>query len=631
VGQPCSRLSNNQTVLEMSKTTTNALVAGQILEDKWIIMELIGKGAMGEVYRAHQTNLKRDVAIKVISEDVNSELEEDPEELDIAVGRFQREVQAMAKVRHPNILNIYDYGEIETGNLKGNRTAFISMEYIPGNSLRFTMAEDGLDDIPTEFVHWIQTYFLPILDGVETLHNNGIIHRDLKPENIFMDGNVPKIADFGLARSQHMKAVTVSLEMLGTLAYMSPEQGVDFKNAGSATDIYALGKILYEAVAGTITEKTLPFTSVTIENPRTNFLHEINKVLLKATSESPAERYQSVAEMRTALTGALSLYHTELQNTLAKSETAAKHLRLGGIPLPWFITGTVMMLLVGLAAGVFYFLESRKTSPSLQEDTYIDHGAFPQTNQAITAANFEELQSSIIGQDGSKMLITGEFDPGEELQPFYVDESLVSNFLFVDFLNARVEQLSVKNGVIRNGDTIIAYIGNDSSGNEAIMYEHGRFHLRDQTLGSNPVTRVTFHGAHLYAASYGKELLSADEWKYAYLFHSEKTSPTTPRQTVEETDDMPVMMDRPAMMHATSSPSSPQQGQIALDRMGLDLKEWVRTSTDSADGKTSPAISYEAGVFDTDRLISGNPTLKRAPWEGFDDVGFRTKIPIIMK
>jgi serine/threonine-protein kinase len=422
-----------------------------------------------------------------------------------------------------------------------------------------------------------------------------------------------------------MKAVTVSIEMLGTLAYMSPEQGVDFKNAGFATDIYALGKILYEAVAGTITEKTLPFTSVTIEDPQTHFLHEINKVLLKATAESPDERYQSVPEMRSALTGALSLYHTDVQNTLVSSETAAKHPRLGGITLPWLITGIAMMLLVGLGSGMFYFLESQKTSASLHEETYSDHGTLPQNQQTITVANFEELQSTIIGQDGSKMVFTGEFDTGGELQPFYVDESLVTNFLFVDFLNSRVEELSVKNGVIRDGDTIIAYIGNDSSGSEAIIYEHERFHLRDQTLGSQPVKRVTFHGAHLYAASYGKELLSEGEWEQAYLFHSRVTVSRTPQPTDNNTPGTATMM------HALAAGPTLQQQKIALDRMGLEVGEWVWRSADSVGGKSPPEISYIAGVLDVERLMSGSPTPKRAPWEGFDDVGFRTKVPVVIE
>ena len=171
----------------MKKSQNATFEPGKVLDHKWIIIELIGKGAMGEVYRAHQTNLKRDVAIKIISDDVMVEIDDDPDEMDVAFGRFQREVQTMAQVRHPNILTIYDYGEIEeiTGS-ETSRIAYIVMEYIPGDSLRFTLSEDGLDDIPDVYAKWIRDYFMPIMDGVEVLHNNKIIHRDLKPENIML-------------------------------------------------------------------------------------------------------------------------------------------------------------------------------------------------------------------------------------------------------------------------------------------------------------------------------------------------------------------------------------------------------------------------------------------------------------
>ncbi len=201
----------------MKKSQNATFEPGKVLDHKWIIIELIGKGAMGEVYRAHQTNLKRDVAIKIISDDVMGEIDDDPDEMDVAFGRFHREVQTMAQVRHPNILTIFDYGEIEeiTGS-ETSRIAYIVMEYIPGDSLRFTLSEDGLDDIPDVYGKWIRDYFMPIMDGVEILHNHKIVHRDLKPENVFMDGVIPKIADSGLARSVHMKAVTTSIEMLGS-------------------------------------------------------------------------------------------------------------------------------------------------------------------------------------------------------------------------------------------------------------------------------------------------------------------------------------------------------------------------------------------------------------------------------
>ncbi|MGD9245047.1 MAG: protein kinase [Desulfobacterales bacterium] len=94
----------------MSNLPNNILQIGHVLNDKWVIIDFIGEGAMGEVYRAHQLNLKRDVAIKVISQDMLQSFEDDPKEIEIVLQRFRREVQAMAQVRHPNVLQIMDYG-----------------------------------------------------------------------------------------------------------------------------------------------------------------------------------------------------------------------------------------------------------------------------------------------------------------------------------------------------------------------------------------------------------------------------------------------------------------------------------------------------------------------------------------
>jgi len=615
------------TEIDMSSAETFTLKPGTVLEDKWIIIELIGKGAMGEVYRAHQTNLKRDVAIKIISQKVMSELEDDPEELDIAFGRLQREVQTMAQVRHLNILTIYDYGDaLDEGDPDSARTAYIVMEYIPGNSLRFTLSEDGLDDVPEEYGTWINMYFMPILDGVEILHNNRIVHRDLKPENIFMDGNIPKIADFGLARSHHMKAVTTSIEMLGTLAYMSPEQCADFKTADFTTDIYALGKILFEAGQGTITEKTIPFTSVFFKNPQSPFLIELNEIIKKATAESPDNRYQSIPEMKSALLKALELLGAKSNQEQNNQSETRRFTRITTIPHVWLAVGGVIAVIAVGAMGMYHLFDNREPSSGLDETPYSAHGDLLHGQQVISVGSVDELEKTMIGRDGSRMLLTGEVDEEISVKPFYMDEQKITNFLFVEFLNSLGDTLSVKNGVIRQGDTIINYIGSGSSEEDAIVFKHDRFHLKDQRDGSKPVVRVTYHGAHLYAASHGKDLLSEEEWRYAYRFHGDNTSSDSTEKSQKEA------INGPAMMHATTVVSSKKSTNSVLDDMGKGFKEWVRISEHSAAGKeTTTKASYNAGVIDERRLTPNDLPSKRAPWEGFDDVSFRTKVAIIRK
>ncbi len=128
----------------MSTGQGKIFTPGYIIQDKWVILEFIDKGAFGEVYRAHQLNLQRDVAIKVVSQDWLKSMLENDEEIDIALQRFRREVHAMACIRHPNVLQVFDNGSIRIKK-DGNDypVEFIVMEYVPGNTLRFTMSEEG--------------------------------------------------------------------------------------------------------------------------------------------------------------------------------------------------------------------------------------------------------------------------------------------------------------------------------------------------------------------------------------------------------------------------------------------------------------------------------------------------------
>jgi eukaryotic-like serine/threonine-protein kinase len=223
----------------MNTSEVTPLNAGSVIDGKWILIEQIGKGGMGVVYRAHQLNLNRDVAIKIICSSILDDVESDSVQRAATLQRFKREVQTMAQVRHPYILQIFDYGT--TFASEGGRTDtfdYIAMEYVPGNTFRFTMSEQGFDTETKLLVDWLRCYFMPVLEGVEAVHAHGIVHRDLKPENILMDGDTIKIADFGLARSIQMCAVSNSWDVKGTWAYMAPEQFENFRKAGPEADVY---------------------------------------------------------------------------------------------------------------------------------------------------------------------------------------------------------------------------------------------------------------------------------------------------------------------------------------------------------------------------------------------------------
>ena len=209
------------------------------------ILELIGKGGMGEVYRAHDAKLKRDVALKVLPEAFANDAQR--------MARFEREAQLLASLNHPNIAAIY--GLEQSDNLR-----FLVLELVPGDTLAERLRRGPLPisealDLATQ-----------IADAVAAAHDNGVIHRDLKPANIKItpDGQI-KVLDFGLARvaepepdamaegvsdsptlSAHATRVGV---ILGTAAYMSPEQARG-RTVDKRTDIFSFGAVLYEMLTG---------------------------------------------------------------------------------------------------------------------------------------------------------------------------------------------------------------------------------------------------------------------------------------------------------------------------------------------------------------------------------------------
>jgi len=294
------------------------LQIGTIINEKWVILEFIAKGGMGEVYRAHQLNLKRDVVIKVVSTEWLESCVDNEEELETGLQRFRIEVQAMAQVRHPNIVQIYDYGSLTVQKSgEENRREYIVMEYIPGNTLRETMSEEGFYPEEDLTVEWLLKYFFPILDGVQALHDLGIVHRDLKPENVLMDGNIPKLADFGLARSCRLKSVTQSMDVKGTPPYMSPEHFFEFKNADEQSDVYSLGKMLYEALAGKLTSKMRPFQKESLPDPETAFFQNLDQIIQNCTAEKREDRLESVSQLRKAL--------SDVVNELKKKSVAGSY------------------------------------------------------------------------------------------------------------------------------------------------------------------------------------------------------------------------------------------------------------------------------------------------------------------
>ncbi|MEM9589331.1 MAG: serine/threonine-protein kinase, partial [Planctomycetota bacterium] len=244
------------------------------------VLEMIGQGGMGAVYRARQSMLGREVAVKVLSPRISN----DP----AFEKRFAREARALAQLSHPGIVTIYDFG-------RQDDLCYLVMEFIDGVDLRDAIRAKAIDaDKTLEVVS-------QICDALQYAHAQGVVHRDIKPENILLDrkGRV-KLADFGLAKlvgtNDNDASLTATNQVMGTLHYMAPEQLEQPLAVDHRADIYSLGVVFYELLTG-----QLPLGRFKLPSENDANAAVLDDVVLKTLQRSPDDRYQQVSEVSTDL------------------------------------------------------------------------------------------------------------------------------------------------------------------------------------------------------------------------------------------------------------------------------------------------------------------------------------------
>lgn len=267
------------------------VLLGSILEDRYRIDAPIARGGMSAVYLALDLRLGRDVAVKVM----DARYSGDPQFLQ----RFEFEARAVAGLKHAGLVAVYDQG-IDHG------TAFLVMELVEGGSLRELLRERG--PMPP---HAVVAVADPVLGGLGTAHAAGLVHRDVKPENVLIsDSGEVKVADFGLVRAVAEAGVTSASVILGTAAYLSPEQ-VESTHADARSDVYSMGVMMFEMLTGRTpfhgdSPLGLAYQRLTYDVPAPGDVidgvpAEFDEVILRATERRPADRYADGFEMRDAL------------------------------------------------------------------------------------------------------------------------------------------------------------------------------------------------------------------------------------------------------------------------------------------------------------------------------------------
>ena len=366
----------------------------------------LGAGGMGEVYRAHDTNLGRDVAIKVLPVSFTTDA--------TRVARFEQEAKTLASLNHPNIAHLY-------GLERGEGTTALVMELVEGPTLAERIATGR---VPIDEALRIANQ---IADALEDAHGRGIVHRDLKPANIKLraDGTV-KVLDFGIAKALDtpqaaadpaavtMPAMTEAGMVIGTPAYMSPEQARG-KPADRRADIWAFGCVLYELLTGemafAVEMGTADIASVSKPEPDWSRLPaatppRIRVLLLRCVDKNPKRRLQAIGEARIVIEDVLSRVPDE-------SESA----RVGRSRWPLLPWGSVALLLVAFASissSIAYWLGARRGVPAAP-------GVLRMNIDLPTGVNLSGLTLAL-SPDGSKLVVVGQREGKRQLYLRSVDQ-----------------------------------------------------------------------------------------------------------------------------------------------------------------------------------------------------------------
>ena len=343
---------------------------------KYKITDFLGKGGMAEVYKAYHPKLERYVTIKIlhsflaVGEDFR--------------GRFDREAKAIASLRHPHIVQIYDF-DIEDDHY------YMVMEFIGGGTLQSRMWElsNSSRYMP---VSQVLSIIQQIAEALDYAHNKGIIHRDIKPSNILLDSNGDAyLADFGIARMMSGTQLTATGTLIGTPTYMSPEQGIG-ADLTAISDIYSLGVILFELLTG-----KAPFTSETTPlaiihkhiyepppNPRVirpELTKAVEQVVLKVLEKDPKDRYQSGGDLVQALETALPQEMVERLNS-SEALTDVTILSLPTIPFESSEPGADLTKLPNISIEEATSIEMPIPTPNTAESPQATHS--PATEQPIS-------------------------------------------------------------------------------------------------------------------------------------------------------------------------------------------------------------------------------------------------------
>jgi len=326
------------------------LKRGSIFDGRYEVLEELGTGGMGKVYRVVDKKIAEEVALKLLKPEIAADK--------MTMERFRNEMKFARKISHKNVCRMYHFGE------KGG-TQYITMEYVAGEDLKSTIKRVGQLSVLKAI-----SIAKQVCEGLVEAHNLGLVHRDLKPRNIMVDqeGNA-RIMDFGIARSLKTDGITTTGVMIGTPDYMSPEQA-EAKEVDQRADLYSLGITLYEMVTGSVPFKgdsafSIAFKHKTEKPPSPKEINVhipegLNRLILKCIEKDKEKRYQSAEELLSDLSNLEKDLPTKEIAPAERKPTALKKIAVKFSMKKVFIPTLIFLALVLCLAAIWFFTRSAK-------------------------------------------------------------------------------------------------------------------------------------------------------------------------------------------------------------------------------------------------------------------------------